>query len=55
MPFIVNQLAFPSADKGVEWLAGFEGLVYVAAGSGCATTVPTATALLDCKNSVASF
>lgn len=55
--FVAQQLAFPAdgGDKCVEWLAGFEGLVYAPeAGSTKQVAVPTKTALLDCKNSAAT-
>lgn len=52
--FIAKQLAFAEEDKCVEWLTGFEGLVYTAEAGGKAMAVPTITALLDCKNSAAA-
>lgn len=53
--FVQDQLAFADAAKCVEWLTGIEGMAYVESGSGCTTTLPTATALIDCKNSTAAI
>lgn len=53
--YVASQLAFPTTDKCVEWLAALEGLLYAEEGAKSTTTAPSTTATLDCKNSAAAI